>query len=125
MAPIHKNQSFIDLKKPFEKAVKVRLETIRQSGSLGHGSLKHASIREFVLPLSQVLSKMPRYTTCLRLVEHIDSKFVLCPSGQNKETWLATQARKLHSWLLAAGRLGLTISEMTSHTRVSIGVYKF
>lgn len=104
-----RNPSFLKLKQPFYKAIKERLGEVRQTGSLGHGTLKHVTIQGLILPLASLVDKMPRFGTCLRLVQHIDKKLALCPSGQDSETWITAQATKLHGWFLAAGRSGLKL----------------
>lgn len=105
-----KSKSFQILEKPFLNACKARIGEMRQTGSLGHGTMKHANIRSMMLPLVSKINAMPRYTCCVQLVAAVDAKYSICNTPKQQETWVATEAAKLHKWFAGAGSFTLIFS---------------
>ena len=93
-----------NLFKSFDKKVQEQIAHIRQIGSLGHGTLHQAKVRDLVVPVVKSLTRMPRLETCLDLVQSLNAKYALSPANITPSAWDSIEATKLHSWFLRARR---------------------
>ena len=111
-----------ELFKSFEKKVQEQLANIRQIGSLGHGNMHQAKIRNLVLPVAASLSRMPRLQSCVDLVQNLNVKYALSPANITPSAWDSIEATKLHRWFLRARRQALRDYALNATHRLMICV---